>query len=206
MEKTTLRGPVAIASLAVLAVFASPAKAASLPIIGNVTDVEVTADLAGLGLTAAPFGSGTAAGAIFTFDVTGGAVDSLTGNALVEHAGSGVALTAGTTSAFVGNFLIDTGAGTVSGDGAVLGGAGFLGATLFTFGDGDALPGVELLFSSTLAGVLSSVFGAPDLTGATFGYARPDLAVVPIPAAGMLLLSALTVLGVVRRRSLAANS
>jgi hypothetical protein len=204
MRKTQLKGSAAFAATAVLALAASQAQAASLPIIGNFTEVEVTADLAGLGLTVAAFGSATANGAVFTFPVTGGSLDSLTGNALVEHDGSGVALTAGAFSAFVGNFLIDTGLATVFGDGAVLGGAGFSGAPLFTFGTGDALPGVELLISPALAGALSAVFGAPDLTGATFGYARPDLAVVPVPAAGVLLLSALGALGALRRRQLKA--
>lgn len=204
MRKTQMKGPAALAASALLALAASQAHATSLPIIGNFTEVEVTADLASFGLTAAPFGSATAVGAIFTFPVTGGSQDSLTGDALVEHDGSGVALTAGASSAFVGNFLIDTAAATVFGDGAVLGGEGFIGAPLFTFGSGDALPGVELLFSPTLAGALSAVFGAPDLTGATFGYARPDLAVVPVPAAGVLLLSALGVMGAIRRRQLKA--
>lgn len=202
MNRTQLKGPAALAAAAALAFAASSAQAASLPIIGNFTEVEVTADLAGLGLTAAAFGSATASGAVFTFPVTGGVVDSISGDALVEHDGSGVALTAGAFSAFVGNFLIDTGAATVFGDGAVLGGAGFTSAPLFTFGTGEALPGVELLISPALAGALSAVFGAPDLTGATFGYARPDLAVVPVPAAGLLLLSALGALGALRRRQL----
>lgn len=202
MNRLQLKGPAALAAAAVLAFATSSAQAASLPIIGNVTEVEVTADLPGLGLTAAPFGSATASGAVFSFPVTGGLVDSVSGDALVEHDGSGVALTAGAFSAFVGNFLIDTGAATVFGDGAVLGGAGFSGAPLFTFGTGDALPGIELLISPALAGALTAVFGAPDLTGATFGYARPDLAVVPVPAAGLLLLSALGALGALRRRQL----
>jgi len=204
MTKHLLKGPAAVASLALLAVVGAPAQAATLPIIGNFTEVEVTADLAGLGLTPAPFGSATASGAVFTFPVTGGSLDSISGDALVEHNGSGVALTAGTLSAFVGNFLIDTAAATVFGDGAVLGGEGFSGAPLFTFGTGEALPGVELLISPALAGALSAIFGAPDLTGATFGYARPDLAVVPVPAAGLLLLSALGALGALRRRQLKA--
>lgn len=202
MNNDRLQAPAALAALTLLMVASLPAKAVTLPLIGVATEVEVTADLAGLGLTPAPFGSASATGAIFTFPVTGGTLDTITGNALVEHNGSGVALTAGAISAFVGNFLIDTSVATVFGDGAVLGGAGFLGAPLFTFGEGTALPGIELLITDTLAGVLSGVFGAPDLTGATFGYARPDLAAVPLPAAGWLLLTGLGALGArsLRRR------
>lgn len=202
MNRKIAHGTSALGVLALLMMVGSPAQSAILPLVGVATDVEVTADLAGLGLTPAPFGSATATGAIFTFPVTGGTLDSISGAALIEHNGSGVALTAGAISAFIGNFLIDTSAATVFGDGAVLGGAGFLGAPLFTFGDGSALPGIELLITGTLAGVLSGVFGAPDLTGATFGYARPDLAAVPIPAAGWLLLTGLGALGArsLRRR------
>lgn len=193
-------------SLALGLVAGAPASAASLPIIGVKTEVEVTAPLGALGLTPAPFGSATAIGAIFTFPVTGGTLDSLTGVALVEHDGSGVALTAGTQSAFVGNFLIDTAAASVFADGAALGAPGFLDAPIFTFGTGTELPGVELLISPTLASVLTAVFGAPDLTGVTFGYARPDVAVVPVPAAGLLLLSAVGGLGIAgaRRRTAAS--
>jgi hypothetical protein len=185
----------ALSVLTVLMVASVPARAAILPIVGVKTDVEVTADLGGLGLTPAPFGSATANGAVFSFPVTGGTVDTLTTAALVEHDGSGVGLTAGAKSVFVGNFLIDTAAATVFGDGAVLGGAGFLGAPLFTFGTGTALPGVELLITDTLTGALTSVFGAPNLTGATFGYARPEISTVPIPAAGFLLLTGVGALG-----------
>jgi hypothetical protein len=188
------------ASLTMCLMAAAPANAASLPIIGVKTEVEVTAPLGALGLTPTPFGSATAVGAIFTFPVTGGSVDSLSGNALIEHAGSGVALTAGSQSAFVGNFLIDTAAGLVFADGAALGAPGFLNAPIFSLGTGTELPGVELIITSTLAGVLSAVFGAPDLTGATFGYARPDVSVVPVPAAGLLLLSAIGGLGMTRLR------
>jgi hypothetical protein len=195
-----------VAALALGLAAGAQTNAASLPIIGVKTDVEVTAPLGALGLTPAPFGSATAVGAIFTFPVTGGSVDSLSGAALIEHAGSGVALTAGTQSAFVGNFLIDTAAGSVFADGAALGLPGFLNAPIFNLGTGTELPGVELIITSTLASVLTAVFGAPDLTGVTFGYARPDVAVVPVPAAGLLLLSGMGALGAVRlRRRISAD-
>jgi len=206
MSTGKLTGPAALATLTLM-VASVPAHGVSLSMDGVVTEVEVTADLAGFGLTPAPFGSATASGAIFSFPVTGATLDAVF-SAVLEHEGSGLALTAGASSAFVGNFLIDTGARTVFGDGAVLGGAGFLDAPLFTFGDGTALPGIELLISGTLAGALSSVFGAPDLTGATFGYARPELAtVVPIPAAGLLLLTGVGALGAraLRRRHKASQ-
>ena len=47
------------------------------------------------------------------------------------------------------------------------------------------------------------MFGAPDLTGATFGYAvpSPTLAPVPLPAGALLLIGGLGMLGLVRRRT-----
>jgi hypothetical protein len=204
--KQKLRPLAAVASLAVFSMLGSNAQAASIQINGVATAVEVTADLAGLGLTAAPFGSATALGAIFTFPVTGGSLDTVSGDALIEHSGSGVALTAGSASAFVGNFLIDTAAASVFADGAALGAPGFLGVPIFSFGPGNALPGVELLITAELAGALTAIFGAPDLTGATFGYARPDVSVVPIPAGGLLLLSALGTVGVTRLRRRAVTA
>lgn len=208
MSTNKLTGTAALTALALLMVASVPAQAELLTIVGVKTDVVVTADLAALGLTPAPFGSATANGATFTFPVTGGTQDTGSGNLLVEHDGSGVALTAGANSAFVGNFLIDTGAKTVFGDGAVLGGAGFPDAPLFDFGTGTALPGQELLISAALAGALTAVFGAADLTGATFGYAQPEISTVPIPGAGILLLTGFAAVGAraLRQRQKASPS
>lgn len=170
------------------------AEAATVDIAGVSTAVTVTADLGGLGLSAQPFGTATANGATFTFPITGGSVSE--GGALIEHQGSGVTLSSVAATATVGNFLIDTALSLVSGD--VIGGSS--GVTFFIFGSGDALPGVELLISSDLATVLTQTFNAPDLAGATFGYAVPDVSLVPVPAAGLLLVSALGAFAVTRRR------
>lgn len=195
-------GGVAGAVLAATALSAGTAQAVA--ITGGNTAVTVTADLAGLGLTPGLEGSATAEinDGLLTvfFPITGGATGPA-GNAVIEHEGSGVSLTAGDTTASVGNFVITTSAGTVFGD--LLGSTTGSPLEFFTFGDGTDLPGVELEISSTLAGALTGVFGAPDLTGATFGYAvpSPTLAPVPLPAGALLLIGGLGMLGLVRRKS-----
>ncbi len=132
------------------------------------------------------------------FPVTGGEAGA--GGAVIEHEGSGVSLTAGAATASVGNFVVDTGAAEVRGD--LLGVTTGSPLAFFNFGSGTVLPGVELTISSTLAGALSEVFGAPDLTDATFGYAvpSPQVAPVPLPAGALLLIGGLGMFGLVRRK------
>ncbi len=179
------------------------------PITGGETDVTVTADLAALGLGAAPFGTATADGATFTFPITGG--NSAEDGALtILHDGSGVTLStldaADETEATVGNFVIDTAAETVFGD--VIGGPG--GLEFFTFGEAEG--GIGLDIAAPLAGALTSVFGAADLTGVPFGVATtaPEFdtgespAPVPLPASALLLVAALGGLGALGRRRRAA--
>jgi hypothetical protein len=196
----------ASAGLAALVTSVTPEDvgAATVPIGGVKTEVEVTAPLGDLGLTASPFGTATASGAVFTFPITGGTIDTATGTLNVRHDGSGVALTAPGTplSAFVGNFVIDAApdlTGSVFGSAAAFGFGALDDVPLFELAGLQAL-GVELRITSALAGVLSGYFGAPDLTGEVFGYARPDVAPVPLPAAGFLLLGGMAALGAVRMR------
>jgi hypothetical protein len=182
-----------------------PAEAATLRIVGNATEIEVTADLAGFGLTPSvvgPASVGTSAGGnlLLGFPITGGTLDTTTGNALVEHEGTGARLTGGGTTVTAANFLIDTGLTTVFGDVDVNGSPFGDDLPLFRFGSETALPGIQLLISDTLAGALTQVFGAPDLGNAEFGYARPDIAAVPLPAGAVLMLSALGALAVARRK------
>jgi hypothetical protein len=191
-------------------IIADRGAAAPVPIGGIKTEVEVTADLGGLGLTPAPFGTATASGAVFTFPITGGTIDTHTGALNIRHDGSGVALTAAGTpkSAFVGNFVIDAApdlTGTVFGSAAAFGFGALDDVPLFELAGLQPL-GVELRITSALAGVLTGYFEAPDLTGAVFGYARPDVAPVPLPAAGLLMLGGVAALGALglRRRRAAA--
>ena len=65
-----------------------------------------------------------------------------------------------------------------------------------------------LEISSDLAAALTGVFGAPDLTGARFGYANTDPQIgpapIPLPATLPLLAAGLLVAGLAARRRKAA--
>lgn len=184
-------------------------EAATVGIAGVETKVTVTAPLGALGLSGAPFGSATAdvsgPDPVFTFPITGGSLDTTAGTALIQHQGSGVTLSALSdpgTSATVGNFLIDTGAGTVSG-GIIDAGTGSevaSGVTFFDIVAGNDPRGVQINISSALADALTDTFGAGDLTGATFGFAAPDVKPVPLPPAALLLLGGLGVMGATKLR------
>jgi hypothetical protein len=203
---------VAALFIGLFTVFDSDARAATIGIDGGQTKVTVTAPLGALGLSGITFGTATVAVVnnlpVFTFPITGGKLNTTTGNALIEHDGSGVTLSdANGTTATVGNFLIKTKKKAVFGDliDATTGNSLASGLKLFKFGAKTELPGVELLITKTLATALTGVFGAPNLKGAQFGYAVPEVAAVPVPAAGVLLLGGLGLLGALRaRRNLVA--
>jgi hypothetical protein len=197
---------IALSAIAAFGLAGSAMAATILP--QGQTTVLVTASLKALGLGGAP--TGTAGVSIndsfplFSFNITGGTVDAA-GNALIKHAGSGVqlfALANSTISATVGSFLIDTKAKTVSG--VVNGGSAS--AILFTFGE-VTKRGISLQISTALAGALTAVFGAPDLTGVRFGFANTAPQVAPVPVAGALPVMAggLGLLGAIglRRRKAA---
>ncbi|MCY4181021.1 MAG: VPLPA-CTERM sorting domain-containing protein, partial [Litoreibacter sp.] len=122
-----------------------------------------------------------------------------TGDALIAHDGSGVSLTDGTSTATVGDFFIDTAAGTITGtlNGTVRD------VEFFTLGT-TTTEGIQVLISQTLGGALTQVFGAPDLAGAQFGFANVDLALaptpVPLPAGAPLLIAGLAAFAWLRRR------
>lgn len=189
-----------LAAASALGLLAGAAHAA--PIVGGETTVEVTADLTGLGLAGAPFGSATADGAVFTFPITGGEADDA--GAVIEHEGSGVTLSAladASIAATVGNFVVDTTAAGITGD--IIGGAEDV--PFFDFGTVDD-DGIDLTITTELAGALTAVFGAPDLAGAVFGVANTapvveDVAPIPLPAALPLLAAALGGLALFRRRT-----
>ena len=164
----------------------------------GVTTVEVTAPLGTFGIGGAPIGTATATGAVFSFPITGGSIDTTTGNALIEHDGSGVnlfALANPSINVSVGNFLIDTMMGTVSGDAFGIA----TGVTFFTFGT-PREAGIPLLISPVLGGVIASFFNVPNLAGAEFGLANTSPTPVPLPAGLPLLLAGLGGLALIRRK------
>ena len=189
---------------ALTAFAATSANAATTQIAGGVTEITVIDSTLGLLVdntdSIGVVGNTTLTGATFGFGISGGTA-FMDGNALIEHDGVGVTLNAQGSSATIGDFIIDTTAGNVTG---TLNGAGSF--EFFVFGSGNDLPGVELLLSETLSSTLESFFSLSEdaLEGATFGYAVPQPTLVPLPAAGWMLLAALGGLGLVRRRAATA--
>ncbi len=184
----------------------APFAALAATITGVETQIEVTADLTALGLAGAPVGTATVdvsgENPVFTFPITGGTFFPDTGNALIEHTGSGVELSAladPATSVAVGDFLIDTASAQVFGNvfGTDLGPQSLFDITELS----DA--GATIAISEFLAGALTSIFGAPDLEGATFGIAVPNVSVapaaVPLPAGLPMLAAGLLAVGLLRR-------
>ena len=189
---------------ALTAFAATSANAATTQIAGGVTEITVIDSTLGLLVdntdSIGVVGNTTLTGATFGFGISGGTA-FMDGNALIEHDGVGVTLNAQGSSATIGDFIIDTTAGNVTG---TLNGAGSF--EFFVFGSGNDLPGVELLLSETLSSTLESFFSLPEdaLEGATVGDAVPQPTLVPLPAAGWMLLAALGGLGLVRRRAATA--
>ena len=184
------------------AVISAPA-GAQATVTGGTTDVTLTAapTLTGLGLTAAPTGTATVTSdpsgiPTFTFPITGGSVN-VAGDAVIYHDGSGILFTAGTDYLGIGNFVIDTAALLVSGDvdadGTDLGSVG-----LFTLGADNSL-----FLTAGAAGAFTSIFGAPDLTGANVGFAtvNAETQAVPEPGTWMMMLAGFGAAGFALRRS-----
>ncbi|MDJ0859581.1 MAG: VPLPA-CTERM sorting domain-containing protein [Dinoroseobacter sp.] len=202
LSKTLRAAVVAIAGL----LSAGAATAATMPIIGGLTTVDVTLDLGPI--IATPAGVASASGSVFSFPITGGGVD-MSNNASIEHDGSFVTLSFGADFVTVGNFVIDTASGGLNG---VANGTGIqTGASqaqLFTFGSTTAA-GTQLLISPTLntalgatfgTAALEQVFGTDNVTGAEFGLANTAPQVVPLPAAGWLLLAGVGGLAALKRK------
>ncbi|MEM7489132.1 MAG: VPLPA-CTERM sorting domain-containing protein [Pseudomonadota bacterium] len=193
----------ALAAATALATLSVGAAAQASTITGGITQVTVTADLPALGLGGAPFGSAFVTDlATFNFPITGGTATA--DGATILHDGSGVMLFTAAddddTEVTVGNFVIDTAAAGITGD--VIGGPTGLDLFVFSEDDTDFSDGIDLDITATLAGALTSIFAAPDLTGAQFGVATtsPEVAPIPLPASAWMLLAGLGGVGLVARR------
>ncbi|MEM1380739.1 MAG: hypothetical protein AAGH41_08950 [Pseudomonadota bacterium] len=185
-------------------------------IAGGVTSVEVTADLGSIGLAGSPIGGAGVSvnangNAVFAFDITGGFLND-DFSSEITHSG-GVRLEAvADSSVFVelSNFTIDTVGTEIRGDVVGTGVSLISQAPIFTFSLPALSPSsdpfgaiddlsIELLISTAAGGVLTDIFDAPSLAGATFGFAVTDPSPVPLPAAGLLMAGGLAAFASKRR-------
>lgn len=201
-----------VAAFVFTALAFAPGSSQAATLVGGATRVQVTADLAALGLTPGVLGTASiVSGSPLTvaFPITGGSLSgSLAG--FILHEGSGVSLTAGSNTLALTNFIIDTVGQRILGDAALNGTSLATDLPIFTFSLASvtpaeltnlSAPALSLLISSQAAGALTTVFGAPDLTGAQFGLAAtaPTTA-VPEPASWALLIIGFGLVGAAHRR------
>ncbi len=182
------------------------------------TVVQPTIDLGSVGLTASPFGitqvgTDDQGDTIFIFAVSGGELDdSLAGT--IEHDGVGVDLTNGMSVLSLRDFLIDTTTQTISAQ-VFLNDVFVAAAPIFEFNVSELVditdlfalgsPTLSLTISSAAAGVLTDVFGAPDLTGAQFGLAATaPSSEVPLPAAAWFMATGIAAYAAKRRKAVKA--
>ena len=192
----SLLGALALGATALSAVPASGAT-----ITGGTTAVTLTSapTLTALGLTVAPTGTATVAidGSglpVATFPITGGTIAG--GNAIIEHVGSGLLFTAGTSSLEIGNFRINTASSLLTGD-AIANGTALGVVPLFTIGAGSTL-----LLTAQGSGAFRTVFNADVAAGTQIGVAavNPIAAAVPEPATWALMILGFGAVGAAMRR------
>jgi hypothetical protein len=136
--------------------------------------------LTGLGFSIAPVAPATVSGLNAVFPITGG--DTTTD---ITHSG-GLAFTDNGITTDITDFTINLSTNTITGN---VNSATGSTTPFFDIGAGDVLT-----LDPTLAAALSSVYGIPNLTGATIGTATISAVTTPEPAslalAGMGLLAA----------------
>ena len=201
------------ASLFLPLALSAPAKAAII-LPENTTDVTLTSApvLTELGVSVAPTGRAaldtSGAYPVAMFPITGG-VANPDGSLIIRHDGSDLALSAGSNTVDIGNFVISTKAMTIDGD-VVVNGSPYASMTpLFNLamGSGDFV----LTLTSGAAGALNAVFDTDAFTTAiqigtavtnpVISSAVPELSTWIMLCMGFGLLG---VCGASRSRSLAA--
>ena len=196
--------------------FASVASAA--PVVDGITAVEVTVDLGPI--EAGLIGDASLAdadGLVVNFPITGGDLDPDTLGGTIEHAGSGLSLSANGTTVNLTDFVIDTVNSQLLGNVAVAGGADLGQVAIFDFSLDGLTPGqitdtddpaISLLFTSAAAGALADALVIPalaDLAGLEFGLAAtaPVLgdvgSEIPLPGAAIFFVTGAAALAARRR-------
>ena len=179
-----MRASLCLASLFLPFALTAPAQAAVI-LPENTTDLTLTSApvLGALGVSVSRTGtakidtSGTYPLAMFP--ITGG-VENADGSLVIDHKGSDLELSKGTTSVDIGNFVVDTKSMTIDGFVAVDGGSPSAPLTLFDLskGSGDFV----VTLSSGAATALNTVFGTDAFSSSIqIGTATTN----PVVAAGV---------------------
>jgi len=162
----------AVAVCAALLLFVTPASTRADSMGGDTSVALNSATVSawgGLGITLSPLGSATfdATTMTLTFPISHGTISS-SGDVLF-HDGSGFSLTENSTTVTFRNLVIDTAAGTLSGN-VHFGNTQLNGVTLFNIGtDG------TLTLNAQAAANLGTAFGLSNLAGTNFGTAAISL-------------------------------
>jgi hypothetical protein len=116
---------------------------------------------------------------------------------MIDHSG-GLSLTKGTTSADLENFVINIPSSTLTGE-VIAGGSTLMNVTLFDVN----LSTGALTIDPALGGAAASVFGIPNLSGASVGTAMIDgnTTATPEPSSlALLTLGALVGAAILKKR------
>ena len=200
-----------IAASAVVALALVAGQAQAVPIVGGTTTVTLTSapTLTSLGVTASTLGTATAmlgAGGIpvVDFPITGGDLStSFAGT--IQHNGSGLKLSAGTSSISLTDFLINTSTLLLSG-GVSFGSTTLNNVPLLSLvSSGNTAAPFNLTLTSQAAGALTAVFGVSDLTGVVLATANTaptfaPAAAIPEPSTYALLAAGLGLVTFASRR------
>lgn len=214
----TARLAVSLLSFAIIAPLAAHAAA----ITGGVTKVQLLPAIAnaviGAGVTPSATGTGSLdlSTLTFSFPITGGDLSAgVIPGSTIEHNGSGILFTAGTTTIEIGNFLIDTTSLIISGSARSINpatGAALnvtAGVPLFALGIGTntAFP-FTVSLTAAAAGALNATFGVTLFTeGLQIGNASTaPLVVTDVPEPATFVLLGAGMIGVYAARRKRANT